>query len=52
MKVPPYANIIVVRETDQNDPRVKQLVNAFHSEEVLNAAKHIFNDQAIPAWQR
>ncbi len=46
----PYANIIVIRSDNQNDPRMKQLVSAFQSDEVLNAAKKIFNDQAIPAW--
>lgn len=47
----PYANIIVVRENELNDPRVKQLVRALQSEAVLKAAKEIFDDQAIPAWQ-
>ncbi len=46
----PYANIIVVRTEDANDPRMKQLVLALHSTEVRSAAKRIFNDQAIPAW--
>ncbi len=46
----PYANIIVIRTDRQNDPRLKQLVAAFQSEEVINAARKIFNDQAIPAW--
>ncbi|MHB1946912.1 MAG: MetQ/NlpA family ABC transporter substrate-binding protein [Gammaproteobacteria bacterium] len=47
----PYANIIVVRTDEKNDPRIKQLVASIQSEEVLKAAKEIFNDQAIPAWQ-
>jgi D-methionine transport system substrate-binding protein len=47
----PYANIIVVREDELNDPRVKQLVSAIESPEVLKAAMDIFNGQAIPAWQ-
>jgi ABC-type metal ion transport system substrate-binding protein len=34
-----------------NDPRVKQLVSAIESPEVLKAAMDIFNGQAIPAWQ-
>ena len=46
----PYANIIVIRADEQNDPRMKQLVAALQSEEVAEAAKKIFNDQAIPAW--
>jgi D-methionine transport system substrate-binding protein len=47
----PYANIIVVREDELNDPRVKQLVSAIQSDEVLKAAAEIFNGQAIAAWQ-
>lgn len=47
----PYANIIVTRENEKNDPRIKQLVEAIQSEEVLKAAQQIFNDQAIPTWQ-
>jgi len=46
----PYANIIVIRADEQNDPRMKQLVAAFQSAEVVNAAEKIFNNQAIPAW--
>jgi D-methionine transport system substrate-binding protein len=46
----PYANIIVIRTDEQNDPRMQQLVSALQSEEVLKASKKIFNDQAIPAW--
>lgn len=47
-----YANIIVVRENEAQDPRIKQLVAAIQSEEVVAAAKKIFNDQAIPAWRK
>jgi D-methionine transport system substrate-binding protein len=47
----PYANIIVVREDELNDPRIKQLVDAIQSEAVLKAAMEIFNGQAIPAWE-
>lgn len=46
----PYANIIVARENEMNDPRMKQLVEAIQSEEVAAEAKKIFNDQAIAAW--
>ncbi len=46
----PYANIIVIRTDEQNDPRMKQLVATLQSKEVADAAKKIFNDQAIPAW--
>jgi D-methionine transport system substrate-binding protein len=47
----PYANIIVVREDEAHDPRIKQLVAAIQSPEVLKAAEKIFKDQAIPAWK-
>jgi D-methionine transport system substrate-binding protein len=47
----PYVNIIVVREDKINDPRIKQLVAAIQSAEVKEAAKNIFNGEAIPAWQ-
>jgi D-methionine transport system substrate-binding protein len=46
----PYANVIVVRDNELNDPRIKQLVDAIQSAAVLEAAKNIFNGQAIPAW--
>jgi D-methionine transport system substrate-binding protein len=46
----PYANIIVIRDDEINDPRVKEFVAAFQSQEVMDAAKQIFKGQAIPAW--
>lgn len=47
----PYANIIAVREDNQNDERLKQLVAAFQSPEVVAEAKKLFGDGAIPAWK-
>jgi D-methionine transport system substrate-binding protein len=47
----PYANIIVIRANESNDPRIKELVAAIQSPEVVHAAQTIFNGQAIPAWQ-
>jgi D-methionine transport system substrate-binding protein len=46
----PYANIVVVRAKDASDPRVKQLVDALHSEEVKQEAQKLFGDAAIPAF--
>lgn len=46
----PYANVIVIREDEKNDPRINNLVAAIQSDEVKNAAKKIFNEEAIPAW--
>jgi D-methionine transport system substrate-binding protein len=51
----PYANIIVVRKEEMDNAQSKvliaQLVASIQSQEVLDAAKKIFHDQAIPAWQ-
>jgi D-methionine transport system substrate-binding protein len=46
----PYMNIFVVREDKVNDPRVKQLIASFQSQEVKEAAKEIFNGEAIAGW--
>ncbi len=47
----PYANLVVVRDESVNDPRAKQLVDALHSKEVLQEAKKLYSDQAVPAWK-
>lgn len=49
-KTSPYANLIVIREDESNDPRMQQLVKSIQSNETREAAKKIFNDQAIAAW--
>ena len=46
----PYANIIVIRQDEINDPRIKQLVAAIQSDTVLKEAQKLFKDQAIKAW--
>lgn len=46
----PYANLIVVREKEKNDPKFVLFVKAMNSEEVLKTAKELFGEQAIPAW--
>lgn len=46
----PYANIVVVRAAQANDPRFKQLVDALHSDEVKQEARKLFGDGAIPAF--
>ena len=48
----PYANIIVVRKQDENNPKLKALVASLHSEPVLKASKELFNGGAIPAWKK
>lgn len=47
----PYANLIVVRHGSENDPRVKQLLDALHSPEVVARADALFKGQAIAAWK-
>lgn len=47
----PYANIVVVRQDEIDNVRIKQLIAAIQSDAVLKAAKDIFNGQAIPAWE-
>ncbi len=45
-----YANVIVVRTKDKNDPKLQELVQAFQSPQVLQAAQQIFHGDAIKAW--
>jgi D-methionine transport system substrate-binding protein len=47
----PYANLLVVRQSSEHDKRIKQLVSALHSAEVVEKAKELFKDQAIAAWK-
>jgi D-methionine transport system substrate-binding protein len=46
----PYANLIVVRQGSENDPRVLHLVQALHSDPVKQEAKALFKDQVVAAW--
>lgn len=46
----PYMNLIVSREDNKNDPRVKQFLQAYQSTEVEQKAKEIFKDGAIKGW--
>lgn len=46
----PYANLIVVRKKDVNNPKMQLLIQAFHSPEILTAANKLFNGEAMPAW--
>lgn len=46
----PYANLIVVRQADVNQPWVKGLVDAFHSQEVVDKANELFQEQVVPAF--
>lgn len=46
----PYANLVVVRVNDKNDPRLQQLVASLHSPQVIAKAKELFGDGAVPAF--
>ena len=47
----PYANVIVVRTKDKNNPIFKGLIEAMHSKAVVKATEKAFpSGAAIPAW--
>lgn len=47
----PYANVIVVRTKDKNNPVFKKLIAVMHSKPVVKAVLKAFPDgAAIPAW--
>ncbi|MDR2388555.1 MAG: MetQ/NlpA family lipoprotein [Tannerellaceae bacterium] len=46
----PHVNLIVAREENQNDPRVKHFVEAYQSREVIETAQREFGEGAIPGW--
>lgn len=47
----PYANLIVVREKDQEKPLIQKLVAIMHSQAVIRATEKIFPDgAAVAAW--
>jgi len=46
----PYANIIVVRSKDKEDPTVAKLVKAYHTEEVKNFINEHFKGSIIATW--
>jgi D-methionine transport system substrate-binding protein len=45
-----YTNLLVVKNKDKTDPRLKRLILALHSPEVKKAAAELFQGQALPAW--
>lgn len=47
----PYANIIVVRDEDKNEPRMQRLIAIMHSKPVVAETEKLFpKGAAIPAW--
>lgn len=49
-KESPYVNLIVARESNQDDEKVKKFVQAYQSPEVEQIAKEIFKDGAVKGW--
>ncbi len=45
-----YANIMVARASDKNDPRLMEYVKAMQSEAVLKKAHELFGDDVMKAW--
>lgn len=46
----PYVNLIVAREDNHEDEKVKKFVRAYQSEEVLLIAKREFHEGAVQGW--
>lgn len=47
----PYANLIVVRSEDKDNPLLQKLVDIMHSQAVIQETQKVFpNGAAIPAW--
>jgi D-methionine transport system substrate-binding protein len=47
----PYANIIVVRQGQEDQPALKELVEIMHSKPVVAATMKVFPEgEAVPAW--
>lgn len=46
----PYANILVVRTAEKDEPKFQKLLSALRSQPVRKKAEELFSHQAIPAW--
>ncbi len=49
-KESPYVNLIVSREDNKNEEKVKKFVEAYQTDEVEAAAKRIFKGAAVKGW--
>lgn len=49
-KESPYVNLIVARESNKDDEKIKKFVQAYQSSEVEQAARQIFKDGAVKGW--
>lgn len=46
----PYANLVVIRRNSEKKTQLALFVKALNSKPVLDKAKELFGDAAIPAW--
>lgn len=46
----PYVNLIVAREDNKDEEKVKKFIQAYQSDEVSEAANKIFNGGAVKGW--
>ncbi|MCT2588624.1 MetQ/NlpA family ABC transporter substrate-binding protein [Streptomyces sp. N2-109] len=46
----PYANLLVVKEGDQNDPRIKKLARLLHSDAVKKYIEDTYDSAILPAF--
>ena len=46
----PYVNLIVARDNNQNEEKVKQFVQAYQSDEVYKAAYDLFKGGLVKGW--
>lgn len=47
----PYVNLIAVRAGDEEREEIKQLVDAYHSDDVVAKAEELFKGAAVPGWE-
>jgi D-methionine transport system substrate-binding protein len=46
----PYANLIVVRQGEQQKPAIQKFLSALHSQAVIDKAHSLFGNGAVSAW--
>src|SRR5690606_15276421 len=49
-KESPYVNVIVAREDNKEEEKVKNFVKAYQSDEVMQAAEEAFKGGAVKGW--
>ena len=49
-KASPYVNLIVARDNNKDEEKVKNFVKAFQTEEVYQAANQVFKGGVVKGW--